>query len=79
MSTNHRFTLLIMSLVLLAMSFVVVAPRSAEALPDESCYCVCYDENWNFLGDRLVTCSGQVFQSGQNTGCAHRSCDCEPC
>lgn len=78
MSTNHRFTLLVLSLALLAASFLA-SPPSLEALPRESCDCVCYDANWNIIGTRLVTCSGQIYQEGQNTGCAYRSCYCEPC
>jgi hypothetical protein len=81
MSSNptRKLFLLVGAVVLLAMSFVLGAPRTAAALPSESCDCTYYsDSSYSTeVGERFVFCNGQVYRWGVTS--AYAICDCEYC
>jgi hypothetical protein len=75
-SPTRKLTLLLGSITLLAASFLLTAPRTASALPSQSCFCSYYD-NGVQVGEWDVYCNGHIDHWGTRTGTAY--CDCEPC
>jgi hypothetical protein len=78
-SPTRKLFLLAASVVLLAASFVLTAPRTASALPAQSCFCTYYSDasHTTEVGERDIFCSGARYSWG--TTSAYPLCDCESC
>jgi hypothetical protein len=81
MSSNptRKLFLLAGAVVLLAMSLVLGAPRTAAALPSQSCDCLYYSDasHSTEVGERFVFCNGQIYRWG--TTSPYVDCYCEDC
>jgi hypothetical protein len=75
-SPRRKLILLLGSTALLAASFLLTAPRTASALPKDSCFCSYYT-NGVQTGEYDVYCDGHTSHWGTRTGTA--VCDCEIC
>lgn len=75
-SPARKLLLLLGSAALLAVSFLVTTPRTAAALPAQSCFCSYYS-NGVQVGEWDVYCNGHIDHWGTRTGTA--VCDCEYC
>ncbi|HEX4961486.1 MAG TPA: hypothetical protein VF173_11650 [Thermoanaerobaculia bacterium] len=73
-SPTRKLALLLVAL--LGASFLLTAPRTASALPSQSCFCSYY-VNGAQVGEWDVYCNGHIEHWGTRTGTAF--CDCEPC
>ena len=75
----RKLALLLVAIAVLAISFVLTAPRTASALPAQSCFCTYYSSpaHTTEVGERDVFCNGQRFSWGVTS--PYPVCDCERC
>ena len=76
---TRRLSLLILSLALLVLSLTVASPRSAEAFPAQSCYCLYYSDATytTIVGEKFGHCDGSIDIEGIVT--SYKTCQCETC
>jgi hypothetical protein len=74
----QRMTLTAIGFALLVVTLFVVAP-SAQALPQNWTHTQYFDENWDLIGEKEITCSGYHSSWGVTTGAAHITGYEEPC
>jgi len=76
---QRKLFLLLAAIALLATSFIITAPRTAAALPSQSCDCIYYSDasHTTEVGERFVYCNGQIYRWG--TTSPYVDCYCEDC
>lgn len=75
---QRQLVLLLLAIAVLAASFILSAPRTAAALPNESCLCTYYNSTYTTeVGERDVYCNGYRYSWGVTS--PYAICDCEPC
>lgn len=76
--TLRKLVLVLTAIVLLAGSFILMAPRTAAALPNQSCLCTYYNSTYTEeVGERDVYCNGYIYHWGVTS--PYPICDCEYC
>jgi nitrate/TMAO reductase-like tetraheme cytochrome c subunit len=78
-SAVRRLLGAILALALTAGTLFLGAPRKAEALPSESCFCSYYSDSTytTQVGEYDVYCNGQHTSWGVRT--QYVDCACDPC
>jgi hypothetical protein len=78
MRLQRKLVLLLIAIALLAGSFILTAPRTAAALPAQSCFCTYYNSTYTVeVGERDVYCNGFIYRWGVTSPYVY--CDCEYC
>jgi hypothetical protein len=78
-SSTRKLVLLLGAVALLVSSFILGAPRTAAALPSQSCDCDYYSDasHSTEVGERYVFCNGQIYRWGVTS--PYVDCYCEDC
>jgi hypothetical protein len=75
---RRKLVLFLAAIALIAVSFIITAPRTASALPNQSCLCSYYNSTYTVqVGERDTYCNGYQYRWGVTSQYAY--CDCESC